>query len=143
MADSNELEVFFPDGKFKTNNGETIDIPKLSWKSEAKAVKLLGKIFNEVPAIKQVDLKNFSGKDLLAIFPAVMEKVPDYVTELVSLILKKDAAFVEDKLTAADIVEILVPFSRRLIGTISKLTKSLPHAEEPVPPTIPAPLPPS
>ena len=118
---NDEVTVFFPDGKLKLSSGEEIDVPKLSWKVEARAVKIIGRIFKSVPELSALDLNNVTGKNLLAIIPTLLEKVPDAITELTCLLIKKDQKFVEDQLNHEDVLAVIIPFSVALSGMLRKL----------------------
>ncbi len=119
-------DVFFEDGKLTLSSGVIIEIPKLTWKSESKAIKILGRIMNSVPEMKTLDLTSIQGGDLLSLLPPLFESVPDALTDLVSVILKRDKQFIEEEMTAEDLVLVLVPFSKRLTSMLSRLTAKLP-----------------
>jgi hypothetical protein len=126
VADAkSEMDVFFPDNKMTLVNGEVLDIPKLTWKSESKAIKLVGRIFNDVPVFKQINFSTVTGKDLLMFLPALLEKAPDYITELVAVITKKEATWLDEHMTAEDMMGIIVPFFARLLKILGKAVPTI------------------
>lgn len=112
-------------------NGETIEVPLLSWKQEKPALQILGKLLKivQVTPLMAESLQSTKTEQIQTIVNIVStflasDTTGNLLTQLVSLILKKDADWVEENLNMEGIVMVLYPFLLTRITGLSTLITS-------------------
>lgn len=131
-------EIFHGDRKkIKLNNGMELPLARLTWGIESRALRIVGGIFRAVPELAAFltpgGVTQLSPASLITtVFPALLEKVPDQITELAALLLDKyktaansvkvpDTQWVYDNLDTEDLLGVLLPFAKTYSDKLAKL----------------------
>ena len=105
-----ELDVFVPpDQVLLASNGRKIAFPKLSWRLEAKICKIIGRLVQEVPELKNIDYLDFKPSDFVSIASELLVTAPDYIDELIMLAYPELTESDLDTIHLEDVVDLLIP----------------------------------
>lgn len=108
------------------SSGETVEIPRLSWGKELKIYRILAQIFKEVPGIEEGSVDKAV---------EVLTRFAERVVELATLVLNKDAGWVNEHLTSKDMIQIILPLCfdtyRRVNDGITSSLGRITPPEEP------------
>ena len=119
-----EVDVFLPPPKFVTTvDGETISIGKVTWGMQLRIARALGLVLAELPSgIGTVDGEgNLQVGELSEVLPVLFNKAPAAMTAICVAVLDKDAEWVEANLELDSVWEIVVPFSKQILGKMGGL----------------------
>jgi len=106
-----DLEVFSEEERYiETKDGERIFLPRLTWGKELQIIRIISEFLNDIPEIKELDMKNLSPEGLLPIISKIFEKGPNRITRILSLLFEKEGTWIENSLAMEGIMQFLVPF---------------------------------
>lgn len=116
-----DVEIFVGDETFMvtTLDGDTVKVPKVSWGTELKVISILEKVLKVIS--DDVGALNLQ-KDGVKLVQVLMEKTPEKLTELVSVILRKEALWVEENLDSSEIISVVVPL---LVARLTLITQKI------------------
>lgn len=121
-----EMDVFVPpDEVLLSSSGKKVAFPKLSWRLEAKILKILGRLVKEVPELKNIDFLNFQPADFLAVASDLLIAAPDYVDELIQTAYSELTEADLDELDIEDVVDLLIPLFYALGASLFMLMARL------------------
>ena len=133
-------EIFHtdPSSPIKLHTGEEVYPVKITWGVESRAFRIVGRVLRTLPHLAKLDFAHITPADLVTtVFPSLLESAPDAVTELTAVLLGKykegviprvaDLAWVEEHLDTADIVRVILPFSKVFSGKLADLIAQLPQ----------------
>jgi hypothetical protein len=112
-----------------TLSGERVRVEKLNWKQEREVVAVIGKMVEQLPELQNVDFKKLKISDALAAMPVLLQKVPTLVTDMVSIILNREAKWIDENLNFDIITEVVSPF----LESFSKILKRYKKAKKEMP----------
>jgi hypothetical protein len=126
MTDKVETkDAILPDDSVYTlSSGDTLTVLPLTWGKEIKVCKLVAGFFSESQMLSAINsisnLKEGNEDDSLEsiaemIIPLI-NQAPDAITEIVALITGKDTKFVEESLTSEDVMQVFIPFLKKLFS---------------------------
>ena len=115
MTEERPIDAFVEENIIRLCNGQEITLPRLSWGTELKIYKKISK------ALEQIVPESAESPE--AISPKVAMKLltdfGDILSEVAGLILKKDRAWIEENLTAEDMIRVVLPLSINIFRRIS------------------------
>lgn len=114
-----ELDIFLA-GTYTLTDSTVIDRPKLAWGKQIKLLRHFSALLAKVPELREVNFEAFTIRDLVQVLPSVLDNAPDSFSEMCSLILDKDRAWVDENLSIDDIMGLIVPFLRGLFSRIGR-----------------------
>ena len=116
------MEPFIALTSIKTINGESIELPKVSWKTESKVLKYLSEGLKDSPEI----ISNLTSEkpNIVAILPQLLSTMPDTISKITAEVVGKEEDWVGDNLDTEIIIELLYPFFKRFV---SKIMSKLPQ----------------
>jgi len=121
-----EIDVFQPDRRVKLENGQEIQLPKLTWGRECKLLRIISDLVSQ-PPFKGLKLENATASTLISVLPQLAAAAAPKLTEFVAVVTGKDKAWVEDNCSLNDILEITIPFfaayTNNLAGKVDQLAK--------------------
>lgn len=116
-----ELETWFPENKLTLANGTIIDLPKLSWGRESRAIKVVLSIINQTPELKDIFKDGtFDVSKLTIVIPRWIEQFSEKVAILVGELTGKKPAEVEETFSTEDVLVVLSYFFKRLAVIVRK-----------------------
>jgi hypothetical protein len=116
-------ELFFPEPvEIKTLSGEIVQVPKVAWGKEIRIGQEIGRVFEELNDVR-ISTEKGAQWDREKLIAELIVKAPDAVTRIVSIIIDKDAAWIQEELDAEAILGLLVPFC---MNRVTKFVKVLP-----------------
>jgi len=103
--------------KITLNSGTEIDVIPLVWGKELKIYNILTKAFSKL------DFE--TGEDGLPILNSAstqsfLVNFANEITQIASIVLGKDAKWIESNLNSSDIVDFILPLSLGIYGKINK-----------------------
>jgi len=98
------------------SNGNTVEVPPLTWGKELKIYNILAKIFSKLSI--STDESGNPQLDETQVY-SFMTAFANDVSEIASVIFNKDKKWVEANLTSRDIVEFVVPLSLRIFRKLN------------------------
>jgi len=105
------------------SSGETVEIPRLSWGKELKIYRILAQIFKEVPGVEEGSVDKAV---------EILTRFAEKVVELATLVLNKDANWVNEHLTSKDMIQIILPLCFSTYRRVNDgITSSLGHVTPP------------
>jgi len=121
-----ELELFIPPESLTTFTGKKLKWPVVTWSKEVRVLRLLGDVIDRVPELTDADYEDFSAGHIVKIFGAIMQRVPEHITEAVCILTDKEEEWVMNNMDSSDIVSLLYPFfleRKQMIMTALSVTK--------------------
>jgi len=116
MPKEKPIDAFVEEGReIELSNGERITIPKLAWGKELKIYKLLSEVMEKAlpeDASPDQPISPKAAMRLLTEFGDVMSKIA-------ALFLGKDEEWVEENLSAEDMINVILPLSLKTFRKIS------------------------
>ncbi|MCD6149078.1 hypothetical protein J7J18_06930 [bacterium] len=98
------------------SNGNTVEIPPLTWGKELRLYNILTKVFSKLSV--STDAEGNPQFDESQVY-AFMTAFANDVSEIASIIFNKDKKWVENNLTSKDMVEFIVPLSLHIFGKLN------------------------
>jgi len=105
----------------ETVNGETITVPKISWRMRITGLKIISEVYNEI----------FRGTEegekftLTDAYSAIVTRCPEYLTKLVSLVIGQSEEWVLDNLDDTTVLEVALPFFVRSISIRDRMMREM------------------
>ena len=121
MTDINkELDVWFPENKMTLKSGKIIDLPKLNWGREMRAMKIVLSIINQTPELKTLIQpgQTFDTTKLIILLPKWLEQFSDKVSELVGILTNIAPKDIDETFETEDIFNVLSRFFKRSAAMI-------------------------
>jgi len=116
------IDVFL-EKSLRLESGETIELPKLTWKREIKVYKIIGDALNKIPALKEIKGELQAG-DLIKIISSLLMQLPDEITRITEILTGKNKEWIEENMTFEDISNLIFPFLNKFTQSVVK------HAEK-------------
>ena len=117
-------ELFFPEPtELKTLKGEIVQIPRVGWGKEIQIGQEIGKVFEDLSGLS-TDVEKGAQWDKEKLISVLISKAPAAITRIVSVIIDKDAAWIQEELDAEAILGLLVPFC---MNRVTKFVKLMPQ----------------
>jgi len=110
------IETFL-EKEFKLSNGETIELPKLSWKKEIKIYKIIGNVTKKLNVTTEAEIKPM---DMLKLVSEMLVELPEPLTEICTILTGKSKEWIEDNLKLEDVTALVFPFFNRFISVITE-----------------------
>ena len=125
LSQEEEIAVFIPEKtKISTIHNEEVIVPKISWKKEIKLIRIIEEVLSNIGELA-------NDADTVATVGKILEVAPDKATQFVSVVLEKEAQWVENNLDLPVIVSLIVPLLRqRLEMVMEKMRPYIPEGAE-------------
>ena len=117
-----EMNVFVPpDEVLMSSLNKKVAFPKLSWRLEAKILKIIGRLVKAVPGLKDIDFMNFQPTDFLSVASDLLITAPEYVEELLKLAYPDLEEADMEEATLEDVADLLVPLFYAIAASLFTL----------------------
>jgi hypothetical protein len=104
-----EFSIFKPGKEVLLENGDKIELPKVSWRKEIKILEIASALFQELE-LSKVNFDQMAVGDMVTLFSGLFTKAPNKFTDIVVLLTNQNTDFVNDHMTSQDILGLVVPF---------------------------------